>query len=267
MFLKAAFLSVALLGLGTPAQSQESWASYLTVEDDQVLSVRYNTYAAEQSVEDVTTYTVTVGMKAARADGARSMAEFDALVALEDALASVVIGKGGAFLGARSGGFQVEMAFEAPSDVTGLRGDLNAVVAEHGYGGTTEQTQDPNRRVFRTKYLPDPQELVRQNTQEVLMQLQIGGDALTQARPISHYVYFSKDVDAQVFAAMMDAHGFFVDVRNSDGDVLVILQHTSVPDLWMLSDVSFQLAQDAEKHSGFYNGWETVLVTAADNGD
>jgi len=209
---------------------------------------------------------VRVPMLAPRPDGLSSSEEFDALIALEDALTASVVDDRTVYVGRCTGNGTRDFYFYA-ADLAHWPQRVAAALASFAvYRPEAGGRADPTWSVYREFLMPGDEDRQRIENRRVCAALESHGDPLTVARDIDHWSYFASDVDAQSFADAAEHLGFHVRRRASDGRAeephLVQLARSDVPSFHGIDAVVLPLFRAARDHRGRYDGWECAVVRA-----
>lgn len=170
-------------------------------------------------------------------------------------------------VGSLSHAGQRHVYFYAPSD-RGMADALRLVAAKFpasAPGGMGRP--DPQHEQFAEILEPDLGQFEFMKNAWVLEQLAAAGDDHAAARRIEHFAYFPTSAARDQFAAdlvelefTIEDDGLYTEQR--DGQkmfVIKFVQEASV-EIFALSDITAELAQNAIDAGGEYDGWETEPV-------
>ena len=124
---------------------------------------------------------------------------------------------------------------------------------------------DEDWDTYLSYLFPSEFELQTINDHRVLRSLESSGDALTEAREITHWAYFPHDLARQAFETKITSLGFVVDsLREPDDEQClygIVISREDTPSYEEIGDVTLSLYQLAVECGGEYDGWETGVVT------
>lgn len=127
-----------------------------------------------------------------------------------------------------------------------------------------EVRKDPQWGAYFNILFPSSGEMQEIRNERVLQGLQSAGDALRRPRPIDHWIYFPGPEQRDSFLREARAEGFgFVEMNEkAEGEnpySLHIIREDSIH-VPRIHELTRSLQEKAEKYSGEYDGWETVVV-------
>jgi uncharacterized protein (TIGR01619 family) len=111
---------------------------------------------------------------------------------------------------------------------------------------------------------PDEETREYMSNQKVIDQLRAGGDNLTKARQVDHWLYFSDVNDRDRFEKSIAGEGFKIESRektnNPDKPFKLRISRTDKVDPESINAVIKILRTKAIQMNGNYDGWETFIV-------
>jgi hypothetical protein len=214
---------------------------------------------------------VRVYMNRARPDGMSSQEEYEALIALEDALTAALVRDDTQYVGRCTSGGTRDFYYYCAStaDWSQRVAAVLAMFAEyrHEAGGRA----DPSWSVYREFLYPSAEDRERIENRRVCIQLEKHGDPLIEARDIDHWAYFRTAADAQAFLDDVATLGFRERrrSRSEKGDFSHGVQVTraDVPSFHTVDDAVLPVYRAALRHAGDYSGWECAVVRAGSKAD
>ncbi|WIF67514.1 DUF695 domain-containing protein [Metapseudomonas otitidis] len=245
----------------------ENWDFYFARVDDRPASLFVDLGAVEQApIERLPAMAyVRVEMNAPRGDGLSSNEEYDALIALEDAVLPKLEGADHAYVGRCTTNGCRDFFF-----YTAHPQGWEARVAEAfrgfpDYRFEAGSNPDPGWSTYLEYLYPSAIDHQCIQNRRVCQTLEQNGDRLDTPRDIDHWAEFAEAGDAQAFANRAQALGFSLRVpiaANEDGQYSVHLWRKDLPSFAEIDSVTLPLFHLAEDHGGRYDGWETQLVSA-----
>lgn len=209
---------------------------------------------------------VRLQMNAPLDNGLSSQAEFDALVAVEDALRDALSDDATQYVGrcttnsCRDFFFYVARPQEWHSRVASCM----AAFADYRYEADTQE--DEEWACYLNYLYPSPEEREVIENRRVCASLESRGDDLSEPREIDHWAYFPEAGSAQAYATEAIGLGFQVRAitppDESSSRHCVQFWRTDLPSYGDIDDVTRPLYELAIKHGGDYDGWETFVIAA-----
>lgn len=139
----------------------------------------------------------------------------------------------------------------------------NKVALESGYQVALAYRADPERDGYWKELFPTPDDWRVIQDMRLEDSLREAGDALVEARPITHWAYFPRAEDRHKFLEAV-AHRFdSVDVYETPdcdrGIHTARLSHFGLPDHRSMNETTLLLNREASRLGGDYDGWETEV--------
>ena len=122
---------------------------------------------------------------------------------------------------------------------------------------------DKEWSAYRTFLYPNEEILEFISNEKVISQLEEAGDQLTTARPVDHWLHFPSDADRKNFIEFARAQNYSIETEYIDGEhqpFQLRLTRTDRVDIESIQKITLALRAEARKHSGTYDGWETIVV-------
>lgn len=111
---------------------------------------------------------------------------------------------------------------------------------------------------------PNDATLEFMQNQKVVTALLKGGDKLTIARPVDHWLYFKSEMDRNCFITYATQKKFKIAGKEKTTDIKMPyklhLLRTDKVDVASISKVTVELRKQAKKCNGEYDGWETIVI-------
>lgn len=251
----------------------DAWESYICQIDGQPASILVDVGLAGtlDEIADDTLLRLTLALKDARPDGLSSAAEYDPLIALEEAITPILESAGAIYAG------RITTAGRRTFYVYGEVGELELArvrreAQQLGYEIVIGQESDPGRRGYRQDLYPTPEEWAAIRDQKVFEVLRENGDALDTARTVVHFAYFPDRAGADGFARWAATEGLSTAGIEENAEVSadedderrfsVVLTGVATPRPGAFTELTNALRRAAEAHGGEYDGWETEVVAS-----
>jgi uncharacterized protein (TIGR01619 family) len=207
---------------------------------------------------------VRLFMCAPRADGMASQEEFEALVAIEDALIPRVIGEGQAiFAGRNTGSGKRDFFFYLNDSARFEREVISAMVGFEAYRFEMGHRDDAQWSVYFDFLFPMPVDMQRILNRQVCDRLREHGDDLAAGRPVDHAAIFTDGIAAATFVEQVKEQGFTVNQAGEEAD-----EHERHVVLFVRDDAPAQidlvvlpLFESVTTLGGVYDGWGCAIAT------
>jgi len=203
---------------------------------------------------------VRIFMCQPKPDGLSSSDEFDALIAIEDALESRLCSDSVQYVGRNTSNGCRDFFFYVASQAAWATEVADALSAFGSYTYECGSREDPDWRTYLDFLFPGPLSRQRIDNRHVCEALESHGDPLLVAREIDHWCYFPDETSAAAYLAEVEALGFQVRARHSsDADspeVGAQVWRMDVPSHENINEVTLPLFEAASRHGGRYDGWE-----------
>lgn len=199
---------------------------------------------------------VRLRMIAPREDGLSSQGEYDALIALEDALVEAVKAAGATIYAGRCTVDGRRDFYFFTADPAAFDAAARTALAPFaGYGGDIGAREDALWRSYFDFLLPPPRTRRHMLNRRVCDLLEQNGDALSAPRPIDHAVTFQTDAARKAFAAHVKAAGYVVEKQEPPQDGAYWLLFSAVAAPAEIDPVVDDLEDAAARFGGVYDGW------------
>jgi uncharacterized protein (TIGR01619 family) len=197
-------------------------------------------------------------LQAPRPDGLAAQEEFEALVAVEDALIPRIVGEEDAVYAGRSTGRGMRDFFFYINDPDRFEREAAAAMASFdAYRFEVGSRDDEQWGVYFDFLFPTPIDTQRILNRQVCDRLRDHGDDLGVARPVDHAVIFTELEPSQVFADWAASEGFTVTQTGEEPDDqdrhVVLFVRDDVPA--EIDLVVLPLFEKATELGGIYDGW------------
>lgn len=201
-------------------------------------------------------------MNSPRPDGLSSAEEYDALVAIEDALSARLVDNTTLFLGRCTTDSRRDFFFYTVPQQDWARrvDDFMRAFPSYKYESYAREEQDWS--TYFSFLYPDEFGWQAISNRRVCTALERNGDKLVEPREIDHWSYFTDDSDRSAFVNEAVQQGFAVRALFSTDDSRLCAQlwRIDTPGYNTIDDVTIPLLQLATKYRGTYDGWESVVV-------
>ena len=199
------------------------------------------------------------------ADGLSSRDEFDALTAIEDALAAHLVSRSTTYVGRITSDGRRDFHFYTAAE-RGWNEQVAAVLAEFPtYRFRCVVESDPDWNTYFETLSPSDEDRERIQNRRTCAALQAQGDRLETPRPIEHWAYFRKSKPRQAFIDQATALGYrideLIDPEEKGEPYAVRLCCDGIPSLRGIDEITLPLFRAARECGGQYDGWETQLVS------
>lgn len=190
--------------------------------------------------------------------------DFPILDVIEDVLDAFARGQNGLSVGRSTGHGQRRVYMYVDVSPEQAEHVAATISAETGYDMSVTVTADPDHTGYLSDLYPDERGKNIESNLMLLEQLRQAGDPLESPRSIDHWAYFETQTAAAQYSAWLADRGFRVDLLSAPeeaGDSWRISFHDDmVPELFALSEITFELRVRAQHLSGDYDGWGTMVV-------
>ncbi|MGN1343472.1 MAG: ribonuclease E inhibitor RraB [Traorella sp.] len=119
---------------------------------------------------------------------------------------------------------------------------------------TSEEEQNPVTDELNEDY----KRILDEHSDSVILQLAIENDKLEEERPIQHFIDFKTEEDMEAFKEKVIEKGYVV-TRGDNPNQLTVLHIAPINRSELLVNV-YYLANQAIKHNGTYQGWQSRKV-------
>jgi uncharacterized protein (TIGR01619 family) len=206
---------------------------------------------------------VRLYMRAPRPDGMASQEEFEALVAIEDALIPRVIGEGQAIFAGRNTGSGKRDFFLYLNDADRFEREvISAMVPFEAYRFEMGHREDAQWSVYFDFLFPLPVDMQRILNRQVCDRLREHGDDLAKPRAVDHAAIFNDGLSAATFVDQVKGDGFTVTSPGEEAD-----EHDRHVVLFMRDDapaeidvVVMPLFERVTALGGVYDGWGCAVA-------
>lgn len=232
------------------------WDFYALLVEDRPASIFVDLALAGHAplASAATIASVSVAMRAPRADGLSSEDEFDDLVAVEQSLEANLTD--GAIYAGRCTTAGCRDFYFYVADIEAFTTSAASAMAGHpAYAYSTRHRPDPEWTVYREFLLPGPRDMQRIHNRRVVALLEEHGDRLTMPRWIDHRAYMPNDTSAEALQITLFEQGFSVEVyhRDATGAVTVDFKRVDAPE--EIERVVMPVFDLVRSLGGDYDGW------------
>jgi uncharacterized protein (TIGR01619 family) len=208
---------------------------------------------------------VSLKMNNPKPDGLSSEEEFDRLSAIEDRLQEFLSNKHKTLYAGRltTNGYR-NYYFYLGDPILHDKTISEALVAYPDYSYDFGMNEDENWKTYFEFLYPDPRQYQSIQNRKVVDNLEKGGDPLTKARPVDHWIYFKTENDRNTFLSKIkDLNFSIVDQRkinSRDGHPYSLqISRIDLVDYNSVDDYTLLLWELATESDGDYDGWETSI--------
>ncbi len=246
------------------------WGNYLCDIDGKPASVILDMGIAEEApVEDLPVMAYAgVDLVSPNADGLSSQAEFDRLLALEDALLEELCDNGQTcahglvFVGSVTSDRRRDFFFYIAEDLNWQERIRTATERFSDYTWYAGATAEPDWDTYFDLLYPDDRSRDAMENEKIRNSLEEEGDDLSIPRSIDHFLSFNSEEDRDAFRAEAENLGFAAELDSNahrmEGNYCVRLTRQDSPE--DLDPVTWELNELGGAHGGSYGGWGTYAV-------
>lgn len=123
---------------------------------------------------------------------------------------------------------------------------------------------DKNWDAYLKFLYPNEETQEYMSNQKVIQQLMAGGDNLTKARQVDHWLYFSTANERDLFEKSIVNSGYKIEskekIGNSNRPYKLHISRTDKVDPESINEITLDLKRKARQMNGEYDGWETFIV-------
>jgi hypothetical protein len=124
---------------------------------------------------------------------------------------------------------------------------------------------DKNCEGYLDFLYPNPQQFQTILNRRVVDQLEKGGDKLTKARKVDHWIYFKTEADRASFLQKVTKDGFGASTSSFDKKFAafpykLVITRVDKVDWQSVNEYVIPLWRLASENNGDYDGWETEIV-------
>ncbi|WP_255991631.1 DUF695 domain-containing protein [Chitinolyticbacter albus] len=207
---------------------------------------------------------VRLHMREPRDDGLSSQAEFDTLVAIEDALTAALVNEETEYVGRCTTNFCRDFFFYVARPQAWSTRVAACMRAFEGYQYDVGTREEPDWSSYFSYLYPSDADLQTIENRRVCEALERNGDKLSEAREIDHWAYFGNEASLHAYVEAARQLGFKVRTISDDDEACnkhcAQLWRSDIPAFNTIDDVTLPLFNLAATHGGEYDGWESVVV-------
>jgi len=201
-----------------------------------------------------------------REDGLSSPEEFEVLGEIEDVLTEALAASLDAIpVGRITTDGHREFYFYSPQ-FTGFEDAVSRCMKRFPqYRWDADYRHDAEWSQYRNVLYPSPRDWQCIQNRHVIEQLKEHGDRLEKQRIVSHWAYFPDEASRSLFVDSIEKLGYNVTMQeiNTESDtpcpMSVGFEKVDHVDWDSINQVTLELFELAERHSGEYDGWETSV--------
>jgi hypothetical protein len=248
---------------------EDEWDFYPCLVDDRPASIFLNLrYERDHDARGGDTVAwVRIEMLEPHEHGMGSAAEATCLYPVEDRLIEAAANRGLVYVGRLRNDDAWQLTFygseEAEQTLATLieQVDLGARTVEVGSTGDAEWSY------YDEFLVPDPERRQWIHNRRLVETLEEHGDNLATPRRVDHWAYFPTAATRDGFVADARDQGFVLEGASRGLDLQLPfganIQRDGSVDLDEIHEVVMSLVELAERHGGYYDGWETQVTTEA----
>jgi uncharacterized protein (TIGR01619 family) len=246
----------------------EEWEFYFTRVNDSFASILVDVGLRDTVPDPARTWLLRlwVHFRQVDADGFPGEEESNQFADIEQAIIQEVTGSLDAVLAGRvTTAGRREFFCYAPSFAGFEDAVARCMNRFSGYKWDVETELDPDWEHYLGLLYPSTRDWQQIQNRQVIEQLSQHGDSLEQKRMVFHWAYFPSEASRSQFEADLKQRGFEVtdwstddspDEANLYGIGFERIDHVN----WeSINQVTLELLELAESHSGNYDGWETTV--------
>lgn len=202
-----------------------------------------------------------IQMRRPNSDGLFGADEYDALIALEDALIAALDPRLTTYVGRLATRGTLHLFAYAKNDESFLAPARRVMQSHAGYEFVVGVDDDPDWCFFSEMLCPSPEDQQRAANQRVCAALAQNGDTLRKRREINHYAYFESAAGRDAFAGLLPGLGYAIDGTSDDNDAPEAfgVAFSNVASPIEIDDETIVLSRLATDNGGDYDGWETQI--------
>lgn len=208
---------------------------------------------------------VRLRMREPRSDGLSSREEFDALVAVEDALKAALVDPETDYVGRCTTNSCRDFFFYVAHPGTWASRVAACMRSFGGYLYEADTREEPDWSSYFSYLYPSDADRQTIENRRVCEALERNGDKLSEAREIDHWAYFPDAESLKAYVAEATQLGFEVRAISVPDEAhrsyCARLWRSDIPAFNAIDDVTLPLFDLAAKHGGEYDGWESIVVT------
>lgn len=250
----------------------ENWQTYFAHIDDLPATILVNLGAAEVEPKPPHLTWLRISYEVNREDGFPDEAQREALDEIEEALDAAMeeLGFVVHFVGRLT--HQGLRAFYFYSDnPLGVESALGGAMVP--FGSDPHEIGQRDEEDWETYFgllYPSPRDMQLISNQQLLGVLAEHGDDHELPREVEHFAYFPTEVAGHEFAGRAAAEGFTLGEHRPPeepgAEWGVRVTRVDPVDYFSIGDATLLLFELAEECGGSYDGWETVIMKAGENG-
>ncbi|ELP35333.1 DUF695 domain-containing protein [Rhodopirellula baltica] len=249
----------------------EQWEFYPSRVDDQSASIyvnlSYRGGAPLVNAHDLAW--LRVYFRHPRDDGLSSQEEFQTLCDIEDAIVDALANGNfiAHYVGRNTSGGCRDFYIYSDNGQTVSDVLSQAMVPFTDYQFDTDHRHEPDWSAYRDFLCPSPRDMQLIQNQHVIESLQESNDQLDILRNVSHWAYFTDASARKKFVSESHAIGFALhheidpDAKSNKWGAVVTREHAV--DYSSLAEVTLALYDIATELGGDYDGWETPVISEA----
>lgn len=238
----------------------ENWQFYAARVDDQPASIFVDVGLDAPVAGFGDMAWLRLYMRAPRPDGLSNQAEYDTLIALEDAVTTAITAGGDAiYVGRKTSAGVRDFYFYTRGG--GFAERVAAAMAVWpDYAHENGHRPDEAWTTYRNFLYPTEADFQRIGNRDVIRQLVVDGDDPEQPRSIHHWAYFPTEAGRAAFASGLAGQRYLIAPfeKPRDGRFPVRFERVDVPN--RLDDVTIALHRAATELDGDYDGWECEVI-------
>jgi hypothetical protein len=250
----------------------DNWDFYQRTVDGQAASVALD-LALKDSAPDArrpVLLVVSVPLRHPHPDtGMSTDAEFDVLIAIEEALCASLRAHYGAIQAGRITTAGRRDFYFYCAAAPGLEQVAGAALAAFpAYAWRSRSHADPAWRGYFDTLYPDSASQRWIKDKSLIDALRHAGDQPLTLRPVAHFSYFPNATRRAAFTDTIEKAGFTVRSLSDLGSATpnpfgVVYELAQRPELGAMADTTALLTRLAHKHGGEYDGWESPVMRSA----
>jgi uncharacterized protein (TIGR01619 family) len=246
----------------------ENWKSYFSNVNDNFSSIALDLALRERAPmpEKPWLLWVWIYLQHPSEKGMTTKEEFPVISAIEGELRKHVAEKcEGIYAGRITGDSRRELYFYG-ADKKNFKQVVKEVMSGfRSYRFDFDGQKEPEWNQYLNVLFPSDEDLQRIANRDVLNVMEEGGDTLTQARDVHHWIYFTKSDQREWYASRVGALGYSIEDRpertnETHPHGLIITRDQSVtPE--QINHAVLELFHLAKQIDAEYDGWEAQLIT------
>ena len=245
----------------------EDWDFYFSNFDNKIASIYVDLgfYKIAPIKDHTNVVWVSIKMNNPRKDGLSSDKESNLLYKIEDILVDRLKARFNSIYVGRittTGIRKLYFYFEDTLQCDKVISDAMSIYPKYHFDFGSKE--DKEWSIYLDSLYPNPRQFQSIQNRRVVDQLEKGGDKLTKAREVAHWLYFKTEKDRETFLSRINSEGFSIVDKDFDKSLGVLpyrlhIKRVDKVDLESVDIYVIHLWEIATECNGDYDGWETSV--------